>query len=87
MVLLSLLIGARAAESGRADDHEQKVQYLLNFTEYVEWPTNAFANAKSPIVIGVIGEDPFGKAWDVLEDKTSQGAHSGRCSSSATSRA
>jgi len=73
MVLLSFLIGARAAESGRPDDREQKVQYLLNFTEYVEWPANAFTNAKASIVIGVIGEDPFGEAWKVLEGKKSQG--------------
>ena len=62
MVLLSLVIGARTTEGGQADDREQKVQYLLNFTEYVEWPASAFANAKAPIVIGVIGEDPFGEA-------------------------
>ena len=62
LVLLSWLIGARAAASGQADDRAEKVRYLLNFTEYVEWPASAFANAKSPIVIGVIGEDPFGEA-------------------------
>jgi len=37
------------------------VRYLLNFTEYVEWPAKAFADAQSPLVVGIIGEDPFGE--------------------------
>ena len=73
VVFLALALGARAAEGRVPDDREQKVKYLLNFTEYVEWPAKAFANAKAPIVIGILGEDPFG---DVLT--TQAGEHRGR---------
>jgi len=31
-----------------------KGAYLFKFTRYVEWPTNAFADAASPFVIGLI---------------------------------
>lgn len=73
VVFLALALGARAAEGGIPNDREQKVRYLLNFTEYVEWPAKAFADAKAPIVIGIIGKDPFG---EVLT--TQAGEHRGR---------
>lgn len=38
------------------------------------WPSNAFANAKSPIVIGVLGENPFDDALDAaVRDETAHG--------------
>jgi|SRR5688572_10997142 len=41
-------------------EYQIKAVFLFNFTQFVEWPTNAFADAQSPLVIGVLGEDPFG---------------------------
>lgn len=38
--------------------------FLFNFTQFVDWPTQAFAGPGSPIVIGVLGSDPFGAALD-----------------------
>ena len=34
-----------------------KAAYLYKFTNYVQWPGNAFARPDSPIVIGVMGDD------------------------------
>ena len=34
--------------------------FLFNFAQFVEWPAGAFVGANSPIVIGVLGENPFG---------------------------
>jgi hypothetical protein len=39
---------------------EIEAAFLYNFAKFVEWPTNAFAEATSPIVIGVLGNDAFG---------------------------
>lgn len=33
---------------------------VVRFAQFVEWPAAAFANPASPIVIGILGEDPFG---------------------------
>ncbi|MGH7497940.1 MAG: YfiR family protein [Gemmatimonadales bacterium] len=41
-------------------EYEVKAAYLLNFTRYVEWPASAFSDEGSPLVICVIGRDPFG---------------------------
>src|SRR5205823_641343 len=32
--------------------------------QFVEWPSTAFAGATSPIVIGILGESPFGSYLD-----------------------
>ncbi len=57
--------------SVRAQSPEYKVKaaYLFNFLQFVDWPTNAFASETSPLIIGVLGEDPFGK----ILDETMQG--------------
>lgn len=53
---------------GRADvppsEYEAKADYVYHFAKFVEWPNSAFAQADSPIVIGIIGKDPFGKTID-----------------------
>jgi hypothetical protein len=48
-----------------AQEYQIKAAFLLNFTRFVEWPDTAFAAPESPILIGIVGEDPFGGA---LED-------------------
>ncbi|MEN9574570.1 MAG: hypothetical protein RL514_2425 [Verrucomicrobiota bacterium] len=51
-----------------------KAGYLLGFTRYTDWPTNAFTNAAAPLVIGVLGDDPFGATLDqTVLKKISQG--------------
>ena len=53
-----------SAQVVRAPEYSLKAAYLLNFTQFVEWPSNGFISPDAPIVIGVLGEDPFGGALD-----------------------
>ena len=53
---------AAGADSGVSHEYEIKAAFLFNFTRFIEWPSFSFADAASPIVIGVIGTDPFGGA-------------------------
>jgi hypothetical protein len=41
-------------------EYELKAVFLFNFAQFVEWPETAFAGPESPLVIGVLGPDPFG---------------------------
>jgi hypothetical protein len=41
-------------------EYQLKAVFLYNFTQFVNWPDNAFENDQSPLVIGVMGENPFG---------------------------
>lgn len=66
----------RAQSEGVDQEKALKVKaaYLLNFTKFVTWPPCAFEDAQSPIVIGIVGTDPFGDILDqTIKDKTVSG--------------
>lgn len=46
-------------------EYELKAVFLFNFLQFVDWPPAAFPTAESPLRIGVLGDNPFGRA---LED-------------------
>ncbi len=51
---------ANPAEPAVAKEYQVKAAFLYNFTKFVEWPEAKFADANAPIVIGVMGHNPFG---------------------------
>ncbi len=68
-----LLLGGlyASAQTDPSREYQVKAVFLFNFAQFVEWPPAAFAGASSPIVIGVLGENPFGAYLDetVREEK------------------
>lgn len=38
--------------------------FLFYFSQFVDWPAGSFADQSSPIVIGVLGNDPFDGSLD-----------------------
>ena len=60
LVLLSLGAMNLPAQAAASKEYQVKAVFLFNFSQFVEWPTNAFPEAQTPLVIGVLGEDPFG---------------------------
>jgi hypothetical protein len=59
--VLLLLAPSHAATPG---EYQVKAVFLFNFSRFVEWPETAFADSKSPFVVGVFGFDPFGADLD-----------------------
>lgn len=57
-LLLTLCTGHGQASA--PSEYALKAAFLYHFAQFVEWPTNKFQDARSPIVIGVLGENPFG---------------------------
>jgi len=49
-----------AAQSPASPEYEVKAVFLFNFTQFVQWPANSFPTDQAPLVIGILGEDPFG---------------------------
>jgi hypothetical protein len=45
-------------------EYRLKAAFLFNFVQFVEWPSSAFADDRAPLVICVVGSDPFGDALD-----------------------
>ncbi|HLP75753.1 MAG TPA: YfiR family protein [Candidatus Paceibacterota bacterium] len=61
---LALASLARGDEPKSAGEYQVKAVFLYNFTRFVEWPETAFVTTNSPLVIGVLGDDPFGPVLD-----------------------
>ena len=59
-----LACAVAAAAQRTFDEREVKAVFLLNFVQFVDWPSSAFSTPESPVVIGVLGEDPFGRLLD-----------------------
>lgn len=53
-----------AATDTAALEYKVKASYLFNFVKFVEWPEASFTNSSSPFVIGLVGDDPFGRTLD-----------------------
>ena len=43
-----------------AREYQVKAIFLLNFVQFVTWPAAAFPERHTPIIIGILGNDPFG---------------------------
>ena len=52
------------AQPTSAGEYQLKAVFLFNFAQFVEWPPQAFPDRQAPLVIGVLGEDPFGAYLD-----------------------
>lgn len=69
-----LALGDVPVEAQVSREYQLKAVFLFNFVQFTEWPVSAFANEKSPIVIGIIGPDPFGSALETtIHDESIQG--------------
>lgn len=55
-----------SAQTAVSKEYKVKALFLYNFSQFVEWPAEAFPEAQTPLVIGVIGEDPFGAYLDEI---------------------
>jgi hypothetical protein len=62
--VLVLVIQKGQAQDAREPD--VKAVFLYNFAQFVEWPVAAFPHSSSPLVIGILGSDPFGSTLDEL---------------------
>jgi len=73
-LLLAAFLSATAILSGQGQgEYSVKAAFLLNFARYTDWPPSAFVNSTSPLVLCVIGADPFGAALDVIDGKSVRG--------------
>jgi len=60
-------------DSAQNREYQVKAAFLYNFVKFVDWPKEKVADGNEPIIIGVIGKDPFGKAFDPIKKKQVKG--------------
>jgi hypothetical protein len=50
-------------------EHQIKAAFLYNFVQFTDWPAGKLAEPNT-ITIGLLGEHPFGDAFDPVKNKT-----------------
>jgi len=80
MALLTALLASVLLQTGAAPEYQVKAVFLFNFAQFVDWPPpppppppGAVPDSSAPLVIGILGEDPFGGFLDA----TVRGEHLG----------
>jgi hypothetical protein len=53
-----------SAQPQAPTEYQIKAAFLYNFVKFVGWPAETLSNDRAPIVVGVLGKDPFGSALD-----------------------
>jgi bifunctional DNA-binding transcriptional regulator/antitoxin component of YhaV-PrlF toxin-antitoxin module len=72
LVLLSCLLTSNVfseLQSAQYKEYEVKAAFMYNFLKFIDWPEDKTAKGSSQIIIGVLGQDPFGSATDILKGK------------------
>ncbi|MEM9382082.1 MAG: YfiR family protein [Planctomycetota bacterium] len=70
----STLVRAAGRSASAANEYELKAAFLYHIARYTKWPDDAFESKKSPLVVAVVGRDPFGRTLDeVLRGRTVRG--------------
>jgi len=64
LVLLATYGGVAFAQSGPSAEYGVKAAFLLNFSRFVEWPPEGFAEPQDTMELCILGKDPFGRILD-----------------------
>jgi hypothetical protein len=73
LLLVCLPLSILHAQPSR--EYQIKAVFIFNFAQFTEWPANAFTGTNDPVVIGVLGSNPFD---DFLESTIHSEAVHGR---------
>lgn len=73
LLLASLLVVN--AQPMPSKETQIKAVFLYNFAQFAQWPAEAFTNPSAPVVIGILGVDPFGPFLDEIVKGEAIGGH------------
>ena len=57
-------------ESPQIQEYEVKAAFLFTFARLTEWPNGTFDSHEKNFIIGILGDDPFGRDLDLLRNRT-----------------
>ena len=76
VLALTGIVCAAETDSTLSKEYQVKAAFIYNFIKFIDWPETAPAEPDKkadepaePITIGIIGENPFGKAFEALAKK------------------
>jgi hypothetical protein len=56
-----------------AQEYQVKAAFIFNFAKFVEWPPDALVDKQAPVVLCILGKDPFSDAFEPLKKRTVEG--------------
>jgi hypothetical protein len=56
-------------------EYPVKLAFLYNFTKFVEWPSDSFRGPEAPLVICIVGNDPFSSSIEGELRSRNVGSH------------
>lgn len=63
--LIALVFTLPTVADVQADQEvDLQAEFISKFPRYVEWPAERFESPDSPIVVGILGPNPYGEALD-----------------------
>jgi hypothetical protein len=71
-ILLSIMkMDAQELSQPGPSEYEIKAAFLYNFAKFVEWPAHSNQASQDSVVVGILGQDPFGFLIEkIIGDKT-----------------
>ncbi len=66
LLFLLLCSWSMPAQTPPNREYQVKAAFLFNFAQFVEWPPAALPELSTPLVIGILGEDPFGSYLEAI---------------------
>ena len=64
LAAVALACAHAGAALAQFQEYQVKAAYLYKFAPFIDWPANAFPTPSSPLVVCVVGDDPFGRMLD-----------------------
>lgn len=68
VLVFTMLFNSVYAETEQEQEYKVKAAFLYNFLKFIDWPPTKISDEKT-INIGIIGTNPFGKAFEPVLDK------------------
>lgn len=70
ILILGILLSRKGVISSQpllsSFEYEIKAAFLYNFAKFTEWPPETFSGENDSLIIGVLGQDPFGNVLEKL---------------------
>lgn len=68
------MVITQIAATSSPSEYEVKAAYIYNFVKFINWDTESLGDSTSAIIIGILGDDPFGSVLDeTVAGKTVKG--------------
>lgn len=61
------------AESITSSEYAVKATFLYHFAKFTEWPAGSYESPEAPVVLCILGKNPFGENISVIKNKRIRG--------------